>query len=129
VFTRSGSVWTQQGPKLTGSGLSGIEEAGFAVALSADGNTALLGLPADADNIGAALVSGRSSAGTRGVAEGAAARAARRRANPTRTALRESAPTFGLAKHRDLLLRAEEVDSDSCGDPGSRLEPSTPSLP
>ena len=43
VFTRSGTTWTQQGAKLTGRGGSGAGVFGFAVALSADGNTALVG--------------------------------------------------------------------------------------
>ena len=47
VFTRSGSTWTQQGSKLTGSGEVGNGDFGFSVALSADGNTALIGGPDD----------------------------------------------------------------------------------
>ncbi|MGZ3688276.1 MAG: hypothetical protein ACXVBW_08245, partial [Bdellovibrionota bacterium] len=47
VFTRSGSVWTQQGSKLMGSGNSGLAAQGQAVSLSADGNTALIGGNAD----------------------------------------------------------------------------------
>ncbi len=47
VFTRSGTTWTQQGPKLTGVGESGDGEFGGSVALSADGSTALIGGPAD----------------------------------------------------------------------------------
>ena len=47
VFTRSGSTWTQQGEKLTGGGESGEGEFGSSVALSAEGNTALIGGPAD----------------------------------------------------------------------------------
>ena len=43
VFTRSGSTWTQQGPKLVGTGAVGTAEQGWSVALSADGNTALIG--------------------------------------------------------------------------------------
>ena len=43
AFTRSGTTWTQQGAKLTGSGESGDGEFGRRVALSADGNTALIG--------------------------------------------------------------------------------------
>ncbi len=43
VFTRSGSTWTQQGPKLTGGGEQGEGQFGISVALSADGNTALIG--------------------------------------------------------------------------------------
>jgi DNA-binding beta-propeller fold protein YncE len=43
VFTRSGSTWTQQGSKLTPT--TGYNQVGQTVALSADGNTALLGAP------------------------------------------------------------------------------------
>jgi hypothetical protein len=39
VFTRSGSTWTQQGGKLTGSGETGAGEFGSSVALSSEGNT------------------------------------------------------------------------------------------
>jgi IPT/TIG domain/Bacterial Ig-like domain (group 3)/Fibronectin type III domain/FG-GAP repeat len=47
VFTRSGSTWTQQGAKLTGSGETGDGSFGSSVALSSDGNTALIGGPRD----------------------------------------------------------------------------------
>jgi hypothetical protein len=53
VFTRSGSTWTQQGPKLVPSdpGSPDNDAFGEGVALSADGNTALIGGPSDtADN-------------------------------------------------------------------------------
>jgi len=43
VFTRSGGVWSQQGGKLVGTGNTGISDQGWSVALSADGNTALIG--------------------------------------------------------------------------------------
>jgi hypothetical protein len=43
VFTRSGGVWTQLGPKLVGSGADGKAEQGTSVALSGDGNTAAVG--------------------------------------------------------------------------------------
>jgi hypothetical protein len=43
VFTRSGSTWTQQGEKLTGTGAVAHIEFGSSVALSADGDTALIG--------------------------------------------------------------------------------------
>ncbi len=43
VFTRSGSSWSQQGEKLTGGGESGAGYFGRSVALSADGDTALIG--------------------------------------------------------------------------------------
>jgi hypothetical protein len=42
VFIRSGGAWVQQGPKLVGSGAVG---QGFSVALSADGNIAIVGGP------------------------------------------------------------------------------------
>jgi hypothetical protein len=47
VFTRSGSTWTEQGEKLVGAGASGERYFGGSVALSADGNTALIGGPED----------------------------------------------------------------------------------
>jgi len=59
VFTRSGSTWTQQGPKLIGSEQSGTE-FGISVALSADGNTALIGGDGDHNGVGAAWVFTRS---------------------------------------------------------------------
>jgi hypothetical protein len=43
VFTRSAGVWTQQGSKLVGTGVVGNAEQGQSVALSADGNTAIVG--------------------------------------------------------------------------------------
>jgi hypothetical protein len=60
VFTRSGTTWTQQGLKLTGGGETGIGDFGFAVALSADGNTAVVGGPDDDGGAGAAWVFTRS---------------------------------------------------------------------
>jgi hypothetical protein len=47
VFTRTGSTWSQQGPKLTGAGEVGLGEAGWSVALAADGDTALIGAAHD----------------------------------------------------------------------------------
>jgi phosphodiesterase/alkaline phosphatase D-like protein len=60
VFTRSGSTWTQQGPKLTAGGEVGAALFGYAVALSSDGNTALIGGGADKSRAGAAWVFTRS---------------------------------------------------------------------
>ena len=45
VFTRTGSTWAQQGAKLTASDETGAGSFGVGVALSADGNTALIGGP------------------------------------------------------------------------------------
>jgi hypothetical protein len=64
VFTRSGSSWTQQA-KLTDTTNDAGAGFGYSVALSADGNTALIGGPVDslvATNDGAAWVFTRSGA-------------------------------------------------------------------
>ena len=47
VFMRSGSSWVQQGPALAGSGELGQGQFGSSVALSADGDIALVGGPSD----------------------------------------------------------------------------------
>ena len=56
VYTRSGGVWSQQGNKLVGRGAVGNPAQGTSVALSSDGNTIIVGGPADASNAGAAWV-------------------------------------------------------------------------
>jgi hypothetical protein len=60
VFTRSGGGWTQQGNKLVGSDGVGSAEQGKSVALSADGNTAIVGGDRDHGQKGAAWVYTRS---------------------------------------------------------------------
>jgi antibiotic biosynthesis monooxygenase (ABM) superfamily enzyme len=60
VFTRSNDVWTQQGSKLVGTNVVGQAGQGISVALSADGNTALIGGPYDNSHTGAAWVFTRS---------------------------------------------------------------------
>jgi gliding motility-associated-like protein len=60
VFTRSGGAWGQQGGKLVGTGNTGAADQGYAVSLSADGNTAMVSGPADNSNQGAAWVYTRS---------------------------------------------------------------------
>ena len=71
VFTRSAGSWSDQSGKLTGdctvgcggiggTGETGAGELGFAVALTADGNTAVLGAPGDDSGAGAAWVFTRS---------------------------------------------------------------------
>jgi len=47
IYTRSGGVWTQQGGKLVGTGAVDGAGQGSSVALSADGNTAIVGGPSD----------------------------------------------------------------------------------
>jgi len=59
VFTRSGNTWAQQGPKLVGSDATYARQ-GEAVALSADGNTALIGGPWDDRPVGAVWVWARN---------------------------------------------------------------------
>lgn len=60
VFTRTDGTWSQQGPKLTPSDESERGSFGFSVALSWDGNTALIGGPGDTGPVGAAWVFARS---------------------------------------------------------------------
>ena len=63
VFTRSGTTWTQQGPKLVGTGAvnSPVPAGqGGSVALSSDGNTALVGGASDNSFAGAVWVFTRS---------------------------------------------------------------------
>jgi hypothetical protein len=62
VFTRAGTTWSQQGPKLTASGETGAGEFGLSVALSADGTTALIGGYRDNGDVGAAWVFTRTGA-------------------------------------------------------------------
>jgi hypothetical protein len=62
VFSRSGSKWTQQGPKLAATDERGAGTFGGAVALSADGDTALIGAENDNNSFGAAWVFVRSRA-------------------------------------------------------------------
>jgi hypothetical protein len=60
VFTRSSGVWSQQGSKLVGTGAVGDAMQGNSVALSADGNTAIVGGPYDSSSVGATWVFTRS---------------------------------------------------------------------
>jgi len=60
VFSRSGSEWTQQGPKLTGFEEGGEGRFGRSVSLSGDGNMALIGGSQDTAGHGAAWVFTRS---------------------------------------------------------------------
>jgi len=60
VFTRAGAAWSQQGEKLTGEEEDGPAEFGASAALSADGNTALIGGPGDGEHEGASWLFARS---------------------------------------------------------------------
>ena len=60
VYTRSGGTWTQQGNKLVGTGNVGSANQGWSVAVSANGNTAIVGGASDNGGEGAAWVFTRS---------------------------------------------------------------------
>ena len=60
VFTRGEGVSSQEGDKLVGAGAIGVARFGKSVAVSADGNTAIVGGPYDNSNAGAAWVFTRS---------------------------------------------------------------------
>jgi hypothetical protein len=61
VFVRSGGSWSQQGAKLVGGGAVRDGEQGHGVALSDDGNIALIGGPDDNLGVGAGWVFVRSA--------------------------------------------------------------------
>jgi hypothetical protein len=69
VFTRSDGVWSQQGFRLVGSDVIGqVAQQGWSVALSGDGNTAIVGGISDnqsagGNSVGAAWVFTRSPSG------------------------------------------------------------------
>jgi len=59
IFTRKNNVWTQQGEKLVGTGYDAFilpVNMGWSVAMSADGNTVVLGAPCDAYPRGAGWI-------------------------------------------------------------------------
>jgi len=56
VYTRSNGVWTQQGAKLVGTGAVGGANQGSSVAMSADGNTDIVGGRSNNHSAGAAWV-------------------------------------------------------------------------
>jgi len=61
IFTRNGTVWSQQGNKLIGTGAIGSAFQGTSVSLSADGNTAVVGGLLDNNGIGAIWVYSRNN--------------------------------------------------------------------
>lgn len=60
VFTRSGSTWTQQGTKLVPSGVVAGDRTASSIALSADGNTLVMGAASYSGGTGRAWVFRRS---------------------------------------------------------------------
>ena len=77
MFARNGEAWSQQGSKLVATDATGLASQGFSVAISADGNTAIVGGPYDNSWAGAAWVYTRS--GGRVVAAGRQVGGQRRR--------------------------------------------------
>src|SRR5262249_16014347 len=65
AFTRSGSTWTQESPKLACEKCAAVLSAnfGYSVALSADGSTALIGADGEKQKQGVAYVFTHSEAG------------------------------------------------------------------
>jgi uncharacterized repeat protein (TIGR01451 family) len=61
IWTRSGNLWTQQGPKLVGSDAAGAAQQGTSVAISADGNTVIIGGSSDNGSLGASWIWARSA--------------------------------------------------------------------
>lgn len=53
VFTRSGSVWSQQGSKLVPNDIDGIGYVGYGVGVAPDGASLVVGGNADANGVGA----------------------------------------------------------------------------
>jgi len=60
IFTRNGSTWTQQGPKLVGTGAVGEPSQGVSVAISPDGNNVIEGGYQDNTGVGAVWAFTRS---------------------------------------------------------------------
>jgi gliding motility-associated-like protein len=56
IFVRNGNEWKQQGPKLVGTGNIGSAQQGRSVAISADGNTVIVGGYLDNKGTGAAWI-------------------------------------------------------------------------
>lgn len=56
IFARSAGAWSQQGGKLVGASAVGAAQQGSSVAISADGNTTIVGGPYDNNQAGAAWI-------------------------------------------------------------------------
>ena len=56
IFVRNDTIWAQEGNKLVGVGGTPGDIQGYSVALSADGNTAIVGAQRDNKNEGAAFI-------------------------------------------------------------------------
>jgi hypothetical protein len=100
VFTRTGEAWAQQGGKLTVEELGG--KLGYGVALSGDGDTALIGAPSGNATAGATWVYTRSGeAWTRQSASLSGKEQTRRDAFGYSVALSSDATTAVVGANRD----------------------------
>ncbi len=61
IFTRSGGIWTQQGPKLVATGEIGHGYFGLPCVISSNGNNAVVGASLDSTGTGAVWVFNRSN--------------------------------------------------------------------
>ena len=61
IYTQSNGVWTQQGSELTPSDANGSAQMGYSVAISGDGNTAIMAGPQDSTGAGAVWIFTRSA--------------------------------------------------------------------
>jgi FG-GAP repeat len=107
VFVRSGSTWTQQGEKLTGAGEIGEGEFGTSVALSGDGDTALIGGPADNGGAGAAWAFTRTGAAWTQQGE--------KLTGAGETGEGEFGASVSLSEHGDTALVGGPHDASSAG--------------
>src|SRR5262245_21803690 len=136
VFTRSGGVWTQQQSKLVGTGAVGAARQGSSVALSSDGDTAIVGAPSDNSGTGAAFSPATAVSGLSRASWSSPARLAK--ANPWRcppTARRPSWPGLpttrpvrvGLCKGiASSPLKTGAPDGSPCGSCWLRVHDSFP---
>jgi len=60
IFVRNNGTWSQQGSKLVGSNAIAPSHQGYSLAISADGNTVIIGGPGDNNFTGAAWIFTRS---------------------------------------------------------------------
>ncbi len=104
VFTRNGSAWTQQGNKLIGNGAMRNARQGTSVALSADGNIAIVGAFAEDASVGPILVFTRSGGRWMQSKELAGA-----------GALAKSASSVALSADGSIVLVGEANDNGGIG--------------
>ena len=123
VFTRSYGVWSQQGPKLVGTGVVGpFQLQGISVSLSSNGNTAFIGGFGDNNNTGAAWIFTRSNGAWvqqgRDLVGTGAIGSAEQGTSVTRSGDGDTGPSVGLLTTVGPVLRGYSVNNQ-CS-PGRR---------